>query len=76
MQIVLIDMVFNLGRDGFSWKRKEIIDKEGNKVKKGYPSFWDAVANRDVDKMIKECARDGLPKRNKKIKRGYENLRM
>ena len=40
---------------------------EGNKVKKGYPSFWDAVANRDVDKMIKECVRNGLPERNKKI---------
>ena len=25
---------------------------EGNKVKRGYPSFGDAVANRDVDKMI------------------------
>lgn len=39
---------------------------EGNKVKKGYPSFWDAVANRDVDEMIKECVRNGLKERNKK----------
>ena len=32
LQIVLIDMVFNLGRDGFSWKQKVIINKDGNKV--------------------------------------------
>ena len=43
---------------------------EGNKVKKVYPSFGDAVANKDLTSMIKECARDGLPERNKKFKRG------
>ena len=46
--------------------------------KRGYPSFWDAVANRDLTSMIKECARDGLPKRNKAIQdmlRKLKNVR-
>ena len=45
---------------------------------RGYPSFWDAVANRDLTSMIKECARDGLPKRNKAIQdmlRKLKNVR-
>ena len=78
LQIVLIDMVFNLGRDGFSWKQKEIIDKDGNKVKKGYPSFWKALENRDLSNMIKESKRysEGkeLASRNKKTRETLELL--
>ena len=45
---------------------------------RGYPSFWDAVANRDVGKMIKESKRNGLPERNKAIQdmlRKLKNVR-
>ncbi|MBE6462451.1 MAG: hypothetical protein E7005_01680 [Alphaproteobacteria bacterium] len=54
--------------------RKEMRDGK----KRGYPRFWDAVANRDLTSMIKECARDGLPKRNKAIQdmlRKLKNVR-
>ena len=78
LQIVLIDMVFNLGRDGFSWKQKMIIDKNGNKVKKGYPSFWRALENCDLSNMIKESKRysEGrdLASRNKKTREMLELL--
>ena len=78
LQIVLIDMVFNLGRDGFSWKPKVIINKDGNKVKKGYPSFWKALENRDLSNMIKESKRysEGkeLASRNKKTRETLELL--
>ena len=57
LQIVMIDMVYNLGRDGFSWKEKILIDKDGRKVKRGYPSFWRALENHDLSNMIKESKR-------------------
>ena len=61
LQFVLMDMMYNMGQTRFDYI--VIYDKDGKK--RGYPRFWDAVANRDLTSMIKECTRDGLPKRNK-----------
>ena len=71
LQFVLMDMMYNMGQTRFDY----IITYGKDGKKRGYPSFWDAVANRDVDKMIKECARDGLPKRNKKIQERLRKLK-
>ena len=61
LQFVLMDMMYNMGQTRFDY----ITHTEKDGKKRGYPRFWDAVANRDLTSMIKECARDGLPKRNK-----------
>ena len=71
LQFVLMDMMYNMGQTRFDY----IITYGKDGKKRGYPSFWDAVANRDVDKMIKECARDGLPERNKKIQGRLRKLK-
>ena len=67
----MMDMMYNMGQTRFDY----IITYGKDGKKRGYPSFWDAVANRDVDKMIKECARDGLPERNKKIQGRLRKLK-
>ena len=61
LQIVLMDMMYNMGQARFDY----IITTGKDGKKRGYPNFWDAVANRDVDAMIRESARNGLTKRNK-----------
>ena len=61
LQFVLMDMMYNMGQTRFDY----ITTYGKDKKPRGYPSFWDAVANRNLTSMIKECARDGLPKRNK-----------
>ena len=58
----MMDMMYNMGQTRFDYITT--YGKDGKK--RGYPSFGDAVANRDVDKMIKECVRNGLQERNKK----------
>ena len=63
LQIVLMDMMYNMGQTRFDY----IITYGKDGESRGYPSFWDAVANRDVGKMIKESKRNGLPERNKEI---------
>ena len=56
-----MDMMYNMGQARFDY----IITMGKDGKKRGYPNFWDAVANRDVDAMIRESARNGLTKRNK-----------
>lgn len=51
IQIVLIDMVYNLGRTGFDWK------EAGKNLQKGFPSFWKAFAHRNVSEMVTQCGR-------------------
>ncbi len=63
LQFVLMDMMYNMGQTRFDY----IITYGKDGESRGYPSFWDAVANRDVGKMIKESKRNGLPERNKEI---------
>ena len=58
IQIVLIDMVYNLGRTGFDWKQTEKKLESGDIKKIGYPSFWEGIAHRNVDEMLKECIRN------------------
>ncbi len=68
LQIVLVDMAYNLGLKKFdyiqTWKDKNDHDKG----KDGYPLFWDAVANRDINRMVAQSSRTGnntrLTKRN------------
>ena len=67
----MMDMMYNMGQTRFDY----ITTYGKDKKPRGYPSFWDAVANRDVDKMIKECVRNGLPERNKKIQERFRKLK-
>lgn len=64
LQIVLIDMVYNLGKTGFNWETKTIRNK-----KYGFPAFWIHLANRNIDGMVEECVRNknnkGFANRNK-----------
>ena len=71
LQIVMMDMMYNMGQTRFDY----IITYGKDGKKRGYPRFWDAVANRDVDKMIKECVRNGLPERNKKNQERLRKLK-
>lgn len=65
IQIVLIDMVYNLGKKGFNW------EKDPANPKKGFPGFWKGLAHRNVAEMVKECGRvdkkKPLVKRNEAI---------
>ena len=70
LQIVLMDMMYNMGQIRFDYI--VTYDKDGKR--RGYPSFWDAVANRDVDAMIRESARNGLGDRNDEIKNFLRKL--
>lgn len=71
LQIVLVDMVYNLGKTGFDWKQKTETRKDGSIKKYGYPNFWKALAHRDVNKMMEQCIRNkddkGFVGRNKAI---------
>ena len=58
-----MDMMYNMGQTRFDY----IITYGKDGKPRGYPKFWDAVANRDLVSMIKESAREGLAKRNKEI---------
>jgi GH24 family phage-related lysozyme (muramidase) len=75
LQIVLVDMAYNLGKDGFNYYLKKLSN--GKQV--GYPNFWNALALHDIDKMIKESQRFSnakpLTKRNNKIKNLLEEIR-
>ena len=70
LQIVLMDMMYNMGQTRFDY----IITYGKDGKPRGYPSFWDAVANRDVDAMIRESARNGLVGRNEEIKNFLRKL--
>lgn len=78
LQIVLVDMVYNLGYEGFYWEKIK-REENGNEVKNGYPRFWKALENLDLDGMIKESKRYSgeipLEKRNQNIRKMLENLR-
>jgi len=84
LQKVLIDMAFNLGRNGFNWKatdQKTTVKGKTVTKKVGYPNFWKALAAHRLDKMIDEVARnknlESFKKRNGKMKellRKLENL--
>ncbi|MCM1324060.1 MAG: pesticin C-terminus-like muramidase [Acetobacter sp.] len=67
LQIVLIDMVYNLGAKKFNWKQTP--NAENPTKKDGYPTFWKHLANRNIDGMVKECLRNendkGFANRNK-----------
>lgn len=51
IQKVLIDMVYNLGRTGFDWKKSNVDPQ------KGFPSFWKEFAHRNVSGMVTQCGR-------------------
>ena len=71
LQFVLMDMMYNMGQTRFDY----IVTYGKDGKRRGYPSFWDAVANRDVDGMIKECVRNGLPERNKATQERLRKLK-
>jgi hypothetical protein len=79
LQIVLVDMVYNLGYEGFHWKLKITKDENGNEVKKGYPRFWEAMEELNLDGMIEQSKRSSkgkpLERRNKTTKATLEKLR-
>ena len=64
LQIVLMDMMYNMGQTRFDYIQTYGKDR----IPRGYPSFWDAIANRDVDAMIRESSRNGLAGRNEETK--------
>lgn len=53
LQIVLVDMMYNMGQPGFNYKKEN---------GKGFPKFWDYLAKRNVDGMIKQSKRGGISK--------------
>ena len=75
LQIVLVDMAYNLGKNGFNYYKKQLPD--GKIV--GYPKFWNALALHNIDDMILESRRFSnkkpLTKRNNKIKELLEEIR-
>ena len=87
LQIVLVDMVYNLGYSGFHWKLQITKDENGNEVKNGYPRFWKALEDHNLDAMIEQSKRNvtvvennqkklkPLKKRNENTKATLEKLR-
>ena len=70
LQIVLMDMMYNKGQTRFDYIKTYGKDR----ISRGYPSFWDAIANRDVDAMIRESSRNGLAGRNEETKNFLRKL--
>lgn len=72
LQIVLVDMAYNLGLKRFDYIQTEERLKDNSIKMHGYPQFWDAVANRDINEMVEQSSRTGnntrLAKRNAYIK--------
>ena len=79
LQIVLVDMVYNLGHDGFHWKRQRKFDKNRGIYYTGYPNFWRALENKDVEGMINESNRNvsgkPLTRRNQITKEILKNVK-
>ena len=49
-----VDMMYNMGQPKFDYKE--------NTISKGFPKFWDYLAKRNVDGMIKQSKRGGISK--------------
>ena len=66
LQMVLIDMVYNLGKTGFNWKKTP--NKQQPKKTYGYPNFWKKLAQRDIEGLTAECERKSLTTRNEAMR--------
>lgn len=63
LQIVLVDMMYNLGKTKFNYKEND----KGT----GFPKFWDFLARRNVNGMIRESKRGGIPQARNDETAGY-----
>ncbi len=68
LQMVLVDMVYNLGKTGFNWKQTTKTLKNGTTKKYGYPNFWKKLAQRDIEGLTAECERKSLTTRNEAMR--------
>lgn len=63
LQIALVDMMYNLGKTKFNYKEND----KGT----GFPKFWDFLARRNVNGMIRESKRGGIPQARNDETAGY-----